>query len=58
MIVASVGLQLGVLSTAMYTIVVLVAIVTSLIAPPLLRFATQRIGVTDEERLREKVFDG
>ncbi len=57
-IVASVGLQLGVLSTAMYTIVVLVAIVTSLIAPPLLRFATRRIGVTDEERLREKVFDG
>lgn len=57
-IVAMVGIQLGVLSTATYTIVVLVAIITSLVAPPLLRLATGRITVTDSERLREKVFDG
>jgi Kef-type K+ transport system membrane component KefB len=54
-IVATVGLQLGVLNTATYTIIVLVAIVTSLMAPPLLRYATSRIAVNDEEREREKV---
>ena len=57
-IVAMVGLRLGVLSTATYTIVVLVAIVTSLMAPPMLRYATRRIAVTDEERARERVFHG
>ena len=57
-IVATVGLRLGVLSTATYTIIVLVAIVTSLMAPPLLRYATRRITVTDEELVREKVFNG
>ena len=57
-IVATVGLRLGVLSTATYTIIVLVAIVTSLMAPPLLRYATQRIAVSDEERVRERVFHG
>ncbi|HEU5471305.1 MAG TPA: cation:proton antiporter [Actinophytocola sp.] len=57
-IVAMVGLRLGVLSTATYTIIVLVAIVTSLMAPPMLRYATRRLDVTEEEKLREKVFDG
>ena len=51
-IVAMVGLQLGLLSPAMYTIIVLVAISTSLMAPPLLRWATSRIGWTTDERLR------
>ncbi|RSM56164.1 cation/H(+) antiporter [Amycolatopsis sp. WAC 01376] len=55
-IVAIVGLRLGVLSTATYTIIVLVAIVTSLMAPPTLRYAVRRIAVTDEERVREKRF--
>lgn len=45
-IVATVGLQLGLLSQAMYTIIVLVAIATSLMAPPLLRRAAARIGWT------------
>lgn len=54
-IVATVGLRLGVLNTATYTIIVLVAIVTSLMAPPLLRYATGRIAVSDAEREREKV---
>jgi Kef-type K+ transport system membrane component KefB len=52
-IVALTGLRLGVLNTATYTIVVLVAIVTSLMTPPLLRTAMARVAQTDEERLRK-----
>jgi Kef-type K+ transport system membrane component KefB len=52
-IVALTGLRLGVLNTAAYTIIVLVAIVTSLMAPPLLRFAMARIALNDDERLRK-----
>lgn len=52
-IVALTGLRLGVLNTAAYTIIVLVAIVTSLMAPPLLRFAMARVELNDEERLRK-----
>jgi Kef-type K+ transport system membrane component KefB len=51
-IIALVGLRLGVLSTPSYTIVVLIAVVTSLMAPPILRFAAARIDVTDDELLR------
>ena len=57
-VLATAGLQLGVLSTAMYTIIVLVAIITSVMAPPVLRFAVARIAVTDEERRREAVLTG
>ncbi|GAA3459302.1 cation:proton antiporter [Saccharothrix longispora] len=57
-VVAMVGLRLGVLTTAGYTIVVLVAVVTSLMAPPMLRYAVRRIEVTEEERVRERLFDG
>lgn len=42
-IVATVGLQVGVLNTAAYTIVVLIAICTSLMAPPILRVADAHI---------------
>jgi Kef-type K+ transport system membrane component KefB len=55
-VVAMVGLRLGVLGPESYTIVILIAIVTSVMAPPLLRFAVRRIAVTTEERVREKVF--
>jgi Kef-type K+ transport system membrane component KefB len=51
-IVAIVGLQAGVLDSAGYTVIVLIAIVTSLMAPPLLRFAMNRIEQVDIERLR------
>jgi Kef-type K+ transport system membrane component KefB len=51
-IVAMTGLRLGVLTTATYTIVVLVAIVTSVMAPPLLRLAMARVAHTEDERLR------
>lgn len=52
-IVASVGVKLGVLNTAAYTIVILVAIATSLMAPPLLRYAMARVEKTAEELLHE-----
>jgi Kef-type K+ transport system membrane component KefB len=52
-IIALTGLRLGVLNTATYTIIVLVAIFTSLMAPPLLRRAVSRIEVREEERLRK-----
>jgi Kef-type K+ transport system membrane component KefB len=52
-VIATAGLQMGVLNEAAYTIIVLVAIATSLMAPPVLRFATRRIPITAEERLRE-----
>jgi Kef-type K+ transport system membrane component KefB len=55
-VIAMVGLRLGVLSTEMYTIIVLVAIVTSLMAPPMLRYAVRRIDITAEEEEREKAF--
>jgi Kef-type K+ transport system membrane component KefB len=51
-IIAMVGLRLGVLSAEVYTIIVLVAIVTSLMAPPILRLAMARVEHTAEERLR------
>jgi Kef-type K+ transport system membrane component KefB len=51
-IIAMVGLQLGVLSPDMYTIIVLVAVATSVMAPPVLRFAMTRVEHTAEERLR------
>jgi Kef-type K+ transport system membrane component KefB len=52
-IVALAGLRLGVLTTATYTIIVLVAVVTSLMAPPLLTRVMAGIDHTAEERLRE-----
>lgn len=51
-IIAMVGLQLGVLSPDMFTIIVLVAIATSLMAPPLLRWSMRRVEHTAEEKLR------
>ncbi|GHF54390.1 Kef-type K+ transport system membrane component KefB [Amycolatopsis bartoniae] len=52
-VVAMVGLRLGILSVAVYTIVILVAIVTSLMAPPILRFAMSKVEQTAEEQVRE-----
>ncbi|ANN20062.1 sodium:proton exchanger [Amycolatopsis orientalis] len=52
-VVAMVGLRLGILSVEVYTIVILVAIVTSLMAPPILRFAMKRVEQTAEEQVRE-----
>jgi Kef-type K+ transport system membrane component KefB len=51
-VVAMVGLRLGILSLEIYTIVLLVAIVTSVLAPPVLRFAMRRVKQTKEEDVR------
>jgi hypothetical protein len=53
-----VGLGLGILTTESFTIIVLVAVLTSLMAPPLLRSAARHIAVTPAERTREKVLVG
>lgn len=55
-IVAMVGLRLGILSVQAYTIVILVAIVTSLMAPPILRLTMARIEQTAEEEIRESSY--
>lgn len=55
-VLASVGLRLGVLNTASYTVIVLVAVVTSVMAPPILRRTTERISTTKAEIEREREF--
>jgi Kef-type K+ transport system membrane component KefB len=52
-IVAMTGLRLGILDVAAYTTIVLVAVVTSVMAPPLLRHAMKRVELDGEERMRE-----
>ena len=52
-VIALTGLRLGVLNNTTYTIVVLVALVTSIMAPPVLRHAMSRITQTDEELIRK-----
>ncbi len=53
-VIAMVGLRLGILNTATYTIVVLVAVLTSVMAPPMLLRAMRRIEHNAEEALREE----
>ncbi|WP_394437429.1 cation:proton antiporter [Streptomyces sp. SGAir0957] len=55
-VLASVGLGIGLLTTASYTVIVLVALVTSVMAPPILRWTTGLIDVTDTELERERLF--
>lgn len=51
-VVALAGLRLGVLNTTTYTIIVLVAVITSLMAPPILAKIVAGIDQTAEEDLR------
>ncbi|NUR63050.1 MAG: cation:proton antiporter [Catenulispora sp.] len=53
-VIAMVGLRTGVLSTPGYTVIVLVAIVTSLMAPPMLRLAVRRLPLSAQEEAREQ----
>jgi len=55
-VVAATGVRLGVLSVAMYTVVVLIAVVTSVMGPPILRWAMSRIATTEAEAERELAF--
>ncbi|MFF2012728.1 cation:proton antiporter [Streptomyces sp. NPDC058195] len=57
LVVASVGLRLGVLNTESYTIIVLTAVITSVMAPPLLKHATRRLSVTVEEESRRRTME-
>jgi Kef-type K+ transport system membrane component KefB len=52
-VVATTGLRLGVLSVATYTVIVLIAVVTSVMGPPVLRLAMARIETTEAELERE-----
>lgn len=58
-IVATIGLSIGVLSIQMYSIIVMVAIVTSLAAPPLLRVTLGKTELSDAEaeRLDQRTSD-
>lgn len=58
-IVATIGSSLGVLNAQMYSIVVMVAIVTSLMAPPLLRWTLSKVAMGQEEsdRLHQEAQD-
>jgi hypothetical protein len=51
-VIATVGLSFGVLNDASYTIVVIMAIVTSMMAPPLLRWLVRGWVGTPEEQER------
>lgn len=51
-IVAMIGLGLGVLTIEVYSIIVVIAIVTSLMAPPLLRYTIPRLPMSEQERAR------
>lgn len=51
-VVATVGLGLGILSIELYSIIVMVAIVTSLMAPPMLRWALSRVKMGESEAKR------
>ncbi|MEV0415076.1 cation:proton antiporter [Streptomyces sp. NPDC050448] len=57
-IVAMVGLRLGILGPETYTIIILVAIVTSLMAPPILRAAMARIEENAETEMGMGVGSG
>ncbi|MEH2180578.1 cation:proton antiporter domain-containing protein [Nostoc sp.] len=51
-VVATIGLSLGVLNPQMYSIIVMVAIATSLMAPPLLRWTLSKVVMSEEEARR------
>ncbi|WP_431727206.1 cation:proton antiporter [Verrucosispora sp. TAA-831] len=52
-VIATTGLRLGVLSVASYTVIVLIAVVTSVMGPPILRQAMTRVAQTEAESRRE-----
>jgi Kef-type K+ transport system membrane component KefB len=51
-IVASIGLSVGVLDQRLFSVIVTMAIVTTLIMPPTLRWALARLPMTAEEKQR------
>jgi nucleotide-binding universal stress UspA family protein len=51
-IVASIGLSMGVLSQNLFTLIVTMAVVTTVSMPPMLRWALNRVPLRDDERIR------
>ena len=51
-IVATIGLSRGILTPEMYSIILMVAIVTSLMAPPILRWTLAHVQPSEEEKER------
>jgi Kef-type K+ transport system membrane component KefB/nucleotide-binding universal stress UspA family protein len=51
-IVATIGLSLGILSENLFTMIVTMAVVTTMAMPPMLRFALSRLPLGEEERKR------
>ncbi len=51
-ILATIGLTMGVLNQRLFTIIVLMAVVTTLCMPPLLRWALARVPVRPDEKAR------
>jgi Kef-type K+ transport system membrane component KefB/nucleotide-binding universal stress UspA family protein len=51
-IVASIGLSMGVISQDLFTMIVTMAVVTTLAMPPMLRWALSRLPPQEEERVR------
>ena len=51
-IVATIGLSIGVLTQDMYTLIVVMAVTTTMVMPPMLRWALARIPPTGEEQQR------
>ena len=51
-ILATIGLTMGVLNQRLFTIIVLMAVVTTLCMPPLLRWALARVAIRPEEKAR------
>jgi Kef-type K+ transport system membrane component KefB/nucleotide-binding universal stress UspA family protein len=51
-IIASIGLSMGVLSSQLYTMIVAMAVVTTMIMPPTLRWVLARVPLREEEAKR------
>jgi len=51
-IVATIGLTMGALSQNLYTMIVTMAVLTTMAMPPMLRWALQRLPISDEEKQR------
>ena len=53
-ILATIGLTMGVPNQQLFTVIVLVAVATTVCMPPLLRWALARVPMRDEEKLAWK----
>jgi Kef-type K+ transport system membrane component KefB/nucleotide-binding universal stress UspA family protein len=51
-IIASIGLSMGVLSQNLFTLIVAMAVVTTISMPPMLRWALKRLPMREHERIR------